>query len=231
MQELNSVLNTQDNTTSFIPSCADRFAAQFQESARKLIGEKRQILTPCDNIGEIVSPLVLLIIIYGLENVFDVLPGVERAPFLVDTGRMEDGRRVQNQGELDAILLVEDKKGNLWVYEKLVTNVRLSVKTTDTKIEYLHLYSLHHYFPTGTQFMQPGRHVDTDITFSAQPAARSPFFSFIVGWQQRAGHQLQTTAPDGQTERHSGISHTGSPRACLGATRLWSDDQYHLRTY
>ena len=44
----------------------------------------------------------------------------------------------QNQGELDATLLVEDKKENLinnlvssWVYEKLVTNVRLNDKITD----------------------------------------------------------------------------------------------------
>jgi len=39
----------------------------------------------------------------------------------------------QNQGELDAILLVEDKKkifirnlASSWIYEKLVTNARLS---------------------------------------------------------------------------------------------------------
>ena len=54
----------------------------------------------------------------------------------------------QDQGDLDAILLIDDKKENDinnlasgWVYEKLVTNVRLSGKITDTKIEYSHLYS------------------------------------------------------------------------------------------
>jgi len=54
----------------------------------------------------------------------------------------------QNQGELDATLLIEDKRENLinnlassWVYEKLVTNVRLGEHITDTKIEYSHLYS------------------------------------------------------------------------------------------
>ena len=54
----------------------------------------------------------------------------------------------QNQGELDAALLVDDKKEHLisnlassWIYGKLVTNVRLSDKITDTKIEYSHLYS------------------------------------------------------------------------------------------
>ena len=54
----------------------------------------------------------------------------------------------QDQGDLDAILLIEVKKENLinklassWIYEKLVTNVRLSDKITDTKIEYSHLYS------------------------------------------------------------------------------------------
>ena len=46
-------------------------------------------------------------------------------------------------------LLVDDKKEHLinnlassWIYEKLVTNVRLSDKITDTKIEYSHLYPI-----------------------------------------------------------------------------------------
>jgi len=54
----------------------------------------------------------------------------------------------QNQAELDAALLAEDRKENLinnlassWVYEKLVTNVRPSHKITDAKIENSHLYS------------------------------------------------------------------------------------------
>ena len=49
----------------------------------------------------------------------------------------------QNQGQLDATLLVEEKNENLinnlassWVYEKLVTNVGLSDEITGTKIEY-----------------------------------------------------------------------------------------------
>ena len=53
-----------------------------------------------------------------------------------------------DQVDLDAILLVEDKKENLisnlassWIYEELVTNMRLSGKITDTKTEYSHLYS------------------------------------------------------------------------------------------
>ena len=48
----------------------------------------------------------------------------------------------QDQEDLDAILLLEDKRENLinnlassWIYEKLVTNVRLSDKIIDTKIE------------------------------------------------------------------------------------------------
>ena len=53
-----------------------------------------------------------------------------------------------DQGDLDAMLLIEDKKESLirnlassWIYEELVTNVRLSEKITDTKIEHSHLYS------------------------------------------------------------------------------------------
>ena len=67
---------------------------------------------------------------------------------------------------MDATLPIEDKKENLinnlassWVYEKLVTNVRLSDKITDTKIGYSHLYSTSPLLPrTGPPSMQPGQH-------------------------------------------------------------------------
>ena len=61
----------------------------------------------------------------------------------------------QDQAELDAVLLVEDKKelliNNLassWIYEKLVTNVKLGDMTRrwNTHIS----TQLHHYFPIGT---------------------------------------------------------------------------------
>ena len=73
----------------------------------------------------------------------------------------------QDQEELDAVLLVDDKKEHLinnlassWIYEKLVTNVRLSDKITDTKIEYSHLYSTSSLLPHSDIIsMQPDRHL------------------------------------------------------------------------
>ena len=72
--------------------------------------------------------------------------------FPISLQTLKQIRRIRVQhiafAELDAILLVEDKKENLinslassWIYEKLVTTVRLSDYITDTKIEYSHLYS------------------------------------------------------------------------------------------
>ena len=134
----------------------------------------------------------------------------------------------QNQGELDAALLVEDKKQNLinnlassWIYEKLVTNVRLSDKITDTKIEYSYLYS--NLITTSPLGHNSCNRVDTYTILSSQSATGALLCSPIVVQQQRSCQQLQATAPDGQTERHPGISHTGSPRTCLGEARLWSD--------
>ena len=94
----------------------------------------------------------------------------------------------QDQEELDAVLLVDDKKEHLinnlassWIYEKLVTNVKLSDKITDTKIEYSHLYSTSSLLPhwdtihaTGsTLISSPARASQPPSRFSAAPASSS----------------------------------------------------------
>ena len=93
----------------------------------------------------------------------------------------------QNQEELDAALLVDDKKEHLisnlassWIYEKLVTNVRLSDKITDTKIEYSHLYSTSSLLPhwdtihaTGSTLVSSSRRSQPPARFSAAPAPSS----------------------------------------------------------
>ena len=92
----------------------------------------------------------------------------------------------QDQGDLDAILLIEDKKENLisnlassWIYEKLVTNVRLSDKITDTKIEYAHLYSTSSLLPhrdtihaTGPTLIASSLRSQQPARFSAAPSSR-----------------------------------------------------------
>ena len=94
----------------------------------------------------------------------------------------------QDQEELDAVLLVDDKKEHLinnlassWIYEKLVTNVRLSDKITDTKIEYSHLYSTSSLLPhwdtihaTGSTLVSSSsRRSQPPSRFSAAPASSS----------------------------------------------------------
>ena len=93
----------------------------------------------------------------------------------------------QNQGELDAKLLVDDKKEHLisnlassWIYEKLVTNVRLSDKITDTKIDYSHLYSTSSLLPhwdtihaTGSTLVSSPLRNQQPARFSTAPASSS----------------------------------------------------------
>ena len=109
MQELNSVFKNTGQYNELYSFVRMQIGRPLAESARKLIDEKRQILAPCDNIGEIVSPLVLLVIIC-LESLFDVLPGVERAPFLAETGilggwRMGEGLG-RTRGEVPTMLSI-----------------------------------------------------------------------------------------------------------------------------
>ena len=93
----------------------------------------------------------------------------------------------QDQAELDAILLVEEKKelliNNLassWIYEKLVTNVKLGDKITDTKMEYSHLYSTSSLLPhwdtinaTGSTLVSSPSRIQQPPRFSAAPSASS----------------------------------------------------------
>ena len=83
----------------------------------------------------------------------------------------------RDQGDLDAILMIEDKKENLinnlassWIYEKLVTNGRLSDKITDTKIEYSHLYSTSSLLPHWDTIHATGSTLIASPLRSQQPA-------------------------------------------------------------
>ena len=87
----------------------------------------------------------------------------------------------QDQGELDATLFIEDNKENIisniassWVYEKLVTNVRLSGKITDTKIEYSHLYSTSSLLPHWDTIHATGSALISHSSRNQQPTRPSP---------------------------------------------------------
>ena len=101
----------------------------------------------------------------------------------------------QNQGELDAALLVDDKKEHLinnlassWIYEKLVTNVRMSDKITDTNIEYSHLYSTASLLPHWGTIYATRNRIGTCIIISSQSTTNALLGSSIVVQQQHARH-------------------------------------------
>jgi hypothetical protein len=103
----------------------------------------------------------------------------------------------QNQEELDAVLLVDDKKEHLinnlassWIYEKLVTNVRLSDKITDRKMEYSHLYSTSSLLPhwdtihaTGSTLVSSSSRIQQPARFSAAPSASSSSNMLVTNYK------------------------------------------------
>ena len=57
----------------------------IDESNRQLMEEKRAILAPSENVGEIIAPVVLMIVSRP-EALFDTIPGIVRAPYLAEAG-------------------------------------------------------------------------------------------------------------------------------------------------
>ena len=74
------------------------------EESLKLMEERRSTIAPCDNIGEVVSPIVIMIAI-GLESLFDSLP-IERAPYFADRGVLGGWRNQRFSGEAPAMLII-----------------------------------------------------------------------------------------------------------------------------
>ena len=104
MQELNSVLkNTGKYDALYVAVCA-RLNHPVKEDELKLMDEERATLAPCDNIGEIVSPVVIMIAI-GLESAFDWLP-FERAPYFADRGVMGGWMNEGFHGEASITLVI-----------------------------------------------------------------------------------------------------------------------------
>jgi hypothetical protein len=99
MQELNSAAkNTRKYDEWYVALCA-RLRRPVKEEDRTLMEEQRATLAPCDNIAEIASPLVIIMVI-GLEAVFDGLPTIfRRAPYFAQTGIMGGWRNQRFRGE------------------------------------------------------------------------------------------------------------------------------------
>ena len=60
-QELNSVAKNTGKHDELYVGVRALLCRPVDEEARKLLEEKRQIIAPCDNIGEIASPIIILV--------------------------------------------------------------------------------------------------------------------------------------------------------------------------
>ena len=109
MQEANSVAkNTGKYSDLYVIVHSRVLRRPVDEETRKVMEERRQVIAPCDNIGEIVSPVVIMIAI-GLESLFGSLP-FERAPYLAKNGVLGGWRNQRFRGEapimLSAVLMI-----------------------------------------------------------------------------------------------------------------------------
>ena len=82
----------------------ERLRRPVDEETLKLAEERRSSIAPCDNIGEITSPIVVMIAI-GLESVFDSL-AFERAPYFLYSGILGGWRNQQFRGEAPLMMTV-----------------------------------------------------------------------------------------------------------------------------
>ena len=108
-QEFNSVLKNTGKYDELYAVVRSRVGRPLDESARKRIEEKRATIAPCDNVGEITSPVVLIVAI-GLEALYSSF-GFERAPYLADSGileawRMDEDGQGRPRGETTRMLTV-----------------------------------------------------------------------------------------------------------------------------
>lgn len=104
MQELNSVAKNTGIYAELYLAVRSRLGRPVGEKECKRMAEKRSTIAPCDNIAEIVSPVVIITAI-GLESFFDALP-IERAPYFAGSGLLGGWRNQRFYGEAPIMLTI-----------------------------------------------------------------------------------------------------------------------------
>ena len=104
MQEINSVASNTGKYAELHVAVRAMLHRLVDGETRKLSEERRVTIAPCDNIGEIASPVVILIAI-GLESLFDALP-IERAPYFAKSGIFGGWRNQRFRGEAPIMLTI-----------------------------------------------------------------------------------------------------------------------------
>ena len=105
-QETNSVMkNTGKYHEVYVVVCAS-LRRPVSEDKIKEMNERREVIAPCDNLGEILSPLVILAAL-TLEGMFGLLP-IGWAPYLAasDEGILCGWRHRRFQGEAPIMIIV-----------------------------------------------------------------------------------------------------------------------------
>ena len=109
LQEANSVLKNAGLYLQFFVRMSALAGRPCSTSILKRMEERREVLSPCDNFGEIVSPVVILLAL-AAESLFFAC-GFDAAPYLEDTGilaawKSRSGSRDDFRGETPLMLVV-----------------------------------------------------------------------------------------------------------------------------
>ena len=106
IQEANSVMKNTGKCHELYVVVRAWLRRPVSEEKLKEMNERREVIAPCDNLGEILSPLVILAALI-LEAMFDWLP-IERAPYLAarDEGILGAWRHRRFRGEAPIMMTV-----------------------------------------------------------------------------------------------------------------------------
>ena len=104
MQEFNPVLKNTGKYAEIYVAVRALLHRSVDEETLKLIEETRTTIAPCDNISEIVSPVIIMIAI-GFESLFDLLR-IERAPYFANNGVMGAWKNERFRGEAPLMLTI-----------------------------------------------------------------------------------------------------------------------------
>jgi hypothetical protein len=129
-QELNSASKNTGKFDQAFVFVRDQFGRSIGEEQLSLMEERRSVLAPCDNLGEILSP-VLIVAALALESAFDVLP-IEKAPYFQRIGILGAWRYKRFRGETPIMMAIAFlmRVAFCWIE----VTVRARQRRTDTDI-------------------------------------------------------------------------------------------------
>ena len=132
-QELNSVAKNTGKYNELYVAVCEKLGRPVGEAALKRNKERRAVIAPCDNIGEIASAAIIFVAL-GLESLFDRLP-IERAPYLADASEGMLGawrkRRFRGEAPLMMIFVLAVRLIFCWIEVTIRAHMRRREYDTD----------------------------------------------------------------------------------------------------